>query len=171
MAVARFRARHEHRPELQRHADPASDRFPDARGSCEKRAAAPRDLGEIRTLREDHRRPQGLRRTRFHPPRRPALRQWRCPHGHRAQQAAQGHGGEIQDHGRLPRALRPRLGLPRPAHRVQGRQAGGRPGACGNPPPLRRVRSRFHRYPARLLQAPRGLRRLGKPIPDDGTLL
>ena len=56
------------------------------------------------------------------PARRSALRQRRDPHGHPAQQGAQGHRRPIADDGRLRQPVRARLGLPRPADRAQGRQ-------------------------------------------------
>ena len=54
------------------------------------------------------------------PARRPALCQRRRPHRHRAEQDSQGHHRQIQDPARLQRALHSGLGLPRPAHRIQG---------------------------------------------------
>ena len=128
-------------------------------------------LGKRRTLRENHRPPPRAERPGIHPPRRPALREWRRPHGHRAQQAAQGSGGEIQDDGRFHRALHPRLGLPRAADRVQGRQGNRRSGACGDPPPLHGVRHEIHRHPARFVPPARGVRRLEKPVSHDESRL
>ena len=71
--------------------------------------------------------------------------------------------------------LRPRLGLPRPADRVedrgavprQGQEQGRGPGqrAPRRMPPLRRA---LGRRPARGVQAPRRHRRLGKPLPHHG---
>ena len=58
-----------------------------------------------------------------HPPRRPALRQWRHPHRPRAQQDPEGHGRPHPDAAGQGRALHARLGLPRPADRVEGRGA------------------------------------------------
>ena len=54
--------------------------------------------------------------------RRPALRQRRHPHRPRGQQDPQGHRGQAQDPGRVRRALRAGLGLPRAAHRAPGRE-------------------------------------------------
>ena len=59
----------------------------------------------------------------LHPPRRPALRQWRHPHRPRDEQDHQGHGRPLAVAARQGRALRPRLGLPRPADRVEDRGA------------------------------------------------
>ena len=61
------------------------------------------------------------RRTDVPPARRPAVRQRRNPHRHRPQQGAEGSRGQVPQHGRLRRALRAGLGLPRPANRAEGR--------------------------------------------------
>ena len=62
-------------------------------------------------------------REQVHPPRRPALRQWRHAHRPCDQQHPQGHRRPHPDPARQGRALRARLGLPRPADRVEGRGA------------------------------------------------
>ena len=74
---------------------------------------------------------------------------------------------------RLQRALRAGLGLPRPAHRVQGHPGhaqGGRYrlGRGHHPQGLRGLRAQVHRHPARAVQAPRRARGLGQPLPDAG---
>ena len=58
----------------------------------------------------------------LHPARRPALREWRDPHRPRGQQGPEGHHRQVEDAGRLRRALRSGLGLPRAAHRAAGRE-------------------------------------------------
>ena len=108
-------------------------------------------------------------RPKVHPARRPALRQRRHPPGPRAEQMHQGFRRQDQDHGGLRRALRPRLGLPRPADRDQGRRA-ARPQKAGDarrrrPPRLPRVRAEVRR-PAELpVRAHRRLRPLGQALP------
>ena len=71
----------------------------------------------------------------------------------------------------LRRALRPRLGLPRPADRAEGRpRAGAEEGADERrrlPPGLPRLRRPVRRPDAGGLQAPRRPRRLGRALPDD----
>ena len=54
--------------------------------------------------------------------RRPAVRQRRDPHRPRRQQDAEGHRRQVAHDGRLRFAVRPRLGLPRPADRAPGRE-------------------------------------------------
>ena len=71
----------------------------------------------------------------------------------------------------LRRAVRARLGLPRPADRAEGGQearveeAGH--GHGGDPQRVPRVRAGVHRHPARGVPAPRGRRPLQAPVPDD----
>ena len=73
-----------------------------------------------------------------HPARRPALRERQHPYRHRAEQDPQGRHQPHPPDGRLRRRLHPRLGLPRPADRVEDRGAvprgeegqGRRPGAA-----------------------------------------
>jgi hypothetical protein len=78
----------------------------------------------------------------------------------------QGLRRQDQDHGRLRRALRPRLGLPRPAHRDQSRRAArpqeARDGSHRRPPRLPRVRAEVRRPAALAVRAHRRLRPLGR---------
>ena len=107
--------------------------------------------------------------------RRPAVRQRRDPHRPRGQQGAQGHGGQVEAAGRLRRALRAGLGLPRPADRTRGREEvrQGRRQARRRriPREVPRIRRRADRRAAPRLQAPRRDRRLGQPVPHDGLPL
>ena len=56
------------------------------------------------------------------PARRPAVRERPHPHRPRPQQDPQGHRREVADDARLRLAVRPGLGLPRPADRARRRQ-------------------------------------------------
>ena len=96
--------------------------FPMKAGLPQKEPADPRAMAGGRPLRADPREPRAGRE-QVHPPRRPALRQWRHPHRPCAQPDPQGHGRPHPDAAGQGRALRPRLGLPRPADRVEGRGA------------------------------------------------
>jgi isoleucyl-tRNA synthetase len=73
-------------------------------------------MGIYERIREARRAPE------VHSARRPALHQRPHPPGHGDEQVPQGFHRQVQNHVRLRRALRPRMGLPRPAHRNQGRQ-------------------------------------------------
>ena len=88
-------------------------------------------------------------RAELRPPRRPALRQRPHPPRHRAQQDPEGPGRAQPLDGRPRRALRARLGLPRPADRAAGRQGPGpkkkRDVAGRVPPGLPRVRREVRR--------------------------
>ena len=73
----------------------------------------------------------------------------------------------------LRRALRAGLGLPRPADRAEGRSP-ARPEKAADvrrrfPPRVPGLRREVRRHHARGLQAPRRLRPLGQPVPDDGA--
>ena len=95
--------------------------------------------------------------------------------GHALNHVAQGHGRAHPDPAGQGRALRARLGLPRPADRVEGRgavpqeeaQQGRGPGR-GIPRRVPRLCAALGRRPARAVQAPRHQRRLGQSLPDDG---
>ena len=75
-------------------------------------------------------------------------------------------------HRGLRGAVRPRLGLPRPPDRAEGRQGArveeARDGPRHVPEGLPRVRPEVGRRPAGGLPAPRDPRRVGRPLPDDG---
>jgi isoleucyl-tRNA synthetase len=76
--------------------------------------------------------------------RRPAVHERRRPHRHGPQQDAEGRHQPLQGPARVPDALRPRLGLPRPADRAEGRPRApgrrtGRSRHLRAPAPLRRL--------------------------------
>ena len=121
-------------------------------------------------IRKRPRRPREV-----HLPRRPALRQRRHPHRPCAQPHAQGHGRPHPDPARQGRALRARLGLPRPADRVEGRGAvsqeeaqQGRGAGQGIPRRVPRLCPALGRRSARAVEAARDQRRLGQSLSDDG---
>ena len=93
--------------------------FPMKAGLAAEGAGHPRALGAGQALRAAPQRPPGARA--LHPPRRPALRQWRHPYGPCDEQDPQGHRRPLAVSARQGRALRARLGLPRPADRMEGR--------------------------------------------------
>ena len=102
--------------------------------------------------------------------RRAAVRQRRDPHGPRAQQDSQGPRRQVAQHARLRRAVHPRLGLPRPADRAEGRPR-ARPEEeadehGGLPPRLPGLRRKVRRHPAPRLQAARRPRHLGRSVQD-----
>ena len=107
---------------LPRHRLPAADLLPDARRPAEAGAADPRALGRRWTSgRRSARRL--ARAAEIHPARRPALCERQHPYRHRAEQDPQGRHQPHPPDGRLRRRLHPRLGLPRPADRVEDRGA------------------------------------------------
>ena len=115
--------------------------------------------------------PRGLQGPEaLHPPRRPPLRQRQHPSGHGAQQDHQGHRHQGEEHVGPRQHLRPRLGLPRPAHRAPGGQGTGRQEGRRCPRPTSAASAatyaeKFVGHPAGAVQAPRGLRRVGEPLP------
>src|SRR5690606_27153373 len=68
---------------------------------------------------------QRARSTRLYLARRAAVRQRPHPHRHGHQQGTEGYGGPFEVDGRLPLAVHSRLGHPRLAHRVAGREGAG----------------------------------------------
>ena len=116
-------------------------------------------------------RAQAARRAEVRPPRRPAVRQRPDPPRHGAQQDPQGPRRQVADDGRLRRAVRAGLRLPRPADRAEGRSRAraeeARHVGRRHPPRLPRVRRALHRRDDRRVQAADGLRRLGPLLPDD----
>ena len=77
-------------------------------------------------------------RPTLHPARRPALRERQHPYRHGAEQDPQGRDQPHPPDGGLRRQLHPRLGLPRPADRVEDRG--------GTPPQERRTRTPFRSW-------------------------
>ena len=110
-------------------------------------------------------RPSALRAAR-----RPAVCQRRHPHRPRGQQDPQGHHRQVE----APRGVRcavcPGLGLPRHAHRGADRE-GARPQPLDgrDAEAVPRLRDRTGRAPEEGLPAPGRARRLGQPVPDDGS--
>ncbi len=110
----------------------------------------------------DRIRARAQRLARLRPPRRPALHQRPHPPRHGDEQMSQGLHRQVENHVRLRRALRPRLGLPRAAHRNQSRQ-GTRRQEAPDARPLRaqrlsQVRAKISRLAAHTVQAHRCLR-------------
>ena len=99
----------------------------------------------------------------------PALRQRRCAHGHRAQQDSQGSGCEIQNHGRISRAVCAGMGLSRLADRIQGGEGIARAFTARSAQEIGSVCAQVHRHPARAIQTARRPRRLGTSVSDDGS--
>ena len=120
-------------------------------------------LGEDADLRPHPRGAQGAADLR--PARRPAVCQRADPPGHGAQQDAEGFRREVAQHERLRCALCARLGLPRTAHRDQGRRSAGpqeaRHGSAGGARGVPQVRAEVSRPAALAVQATRRLRPLG----------
>ena len=91
--------------------------------------------------------------------------------GHRAQQDPQGLRGQVASDGRVRRAVRARLGLPRPADRAEGRPRARSEEARTErrrlPPGLPCLRLALGRRDARGLRAPGRLRRVGASVSDD----
>ena len=75
------------------------------------------EIGPLRQAAGAQRRAPALRAAR-----RAAVRQRPHPPRAHAQQDPEGHRREVAHHGRLARAVRPGLGLPRPADRAAGRE-------------------------------------------------
>ncbi len=118
----------------------AQNRLPHEGGAAAERAQNAGALGADEALRAHPRNPQG--QGKVHPARRAALHQRTHPPGHGDEQVPQGFHRQIQNHGRVRRSLRARLGLPRPAYRNQGRQGTRRQEARDAP----------HRRPRRVPQ-------------------
>ena len=115
--------------------------------------------------------PRGVRGPpALRPARRPAVRERRHPHRPRRQQDPQGRHRQEPHAGRLRRAVRAGLGLPRHADRgadrEDARQAhpGGRDAA-----PCARLRDRADRAAEEGLRAAGRARRLGPSVHDDGV--
>ncbi len=136
-----------------------------------RRTGGPGPLGRDGPLRADPRSPR--RPPEVRPARRSALRQRPDPSRHGAQQDPQGLRRQVPDHGRVRLPVRARLRLPRAAHRAEGRPRTGQEEAGhergGFPPCLPRLRRALHRRDDERVPAPRRVRRLGSPLPDDGV--
>ena len=158
-------------PRLQEHHQPAAYGFPDARRFAETRAGLAGAVGAGGPLCADPAE-DCPSRARVRAARRPAVCQRCDPHRPCGQQDPQGHGGQVQAAGRLPRAVRAGLGLPRPADRDRGgeevRQAGRQARRRRVPAEVPRVRHRAGRHAARRLQAAWRARRLGAPLSHHG---
>ena len=122
--------------------------------------------------------PAGRRRAPLRAARRAALRQRRHPHRPRAEQAPEGFRGPLAVRARQGRGLRARLGLSRPAHRVEdrgggpeGREDQGRGRSGRVPHPLPRLRRPLDRGADGRVQAPGRARRLGPPLRHDGLFV
>ena len=125
-------------------------------GSAGTATAGP--VVQLRPLWAANGSPGGVAAVRF--ARRPALCQRRCAHWHSVEQDSQGSDPQVEVPARLPNALRSRLGLPWPAHRVQGDPGTARPRQVRcrchhNPNGLRRLRPQVHRLATPAISAPR----------------
>ena len=169
---------HERRPiraatRLSRHGVPAADRFP-MRGDLPKRE--PQILARWEAmdlwsrLRAASRRPAEV-----HPARRPALCERQHPYRHRAEQDPQGRHQPHAPDGRLRRRLHPRLGLPRPADRVEdrgavprGEEGQGRGAGAGLPRRVPRLRAALDGGADGRVPPPRRRGRLARALRHDG---
>ena len=146
----------------------AKDRLLDEGEPADDRAGNRGPLGRDGPLRQDSGGPQG--RDEVPAARRASVRQWRDPHGSRAQQDSQGPRRQVAQHARLRRAVHPRLGLPRPADRAEGRSRARSEEEAdehgGLPPRLPGLRRKVRRHPAPRLQAARHSRHLGRSVQD-----
>ena len=143
------------RPRLFAHPLSAEDRFPHARRSAAEGAGDFGALGARESLRRAARERQGPPQIRA--ARRAALRQRQHPHRPRAQQDPEGHGGPLAADGGQGFQLRARLGLPRPADRMEGRG--------GVLPQARARRSPTSRIPRRSSRSARN----AAPMPSIGS--
>ena len=136
---------------------------------------------DVQKFWEEQRIYDRLRAGRERPPdvhssRRSAVRERHDSSRSRDQQGAEGHRRQVALARRLRRAVRARLGLPRPADRASDRE-GARPrGRQGARPPripqgVSRVRAVAGRSPARRLQATRRDGRLGSSLHDHAAFL
>ncbi len=147
---------------------PAADVLLDEGEPADDGTGNRRPVGRDGPVRADSRRAQG--REEVPAARRAAVRQRRDPHRPRAQQDAQGPGGEVPQHAGLRRAVHPGMGLPRPADRAEGRPR-ARPEEAADdhgrvPPRVPRLRAEVRRHPAARVQAARHPRLVGRPLPD-----
>ena len=140
---------------------------PDARRPRQARAG----LGQAMAGQEDLRaHPQGRRRPpEVHPARRPAVRQRRHPPRPRGQQDPEGHDRQVAHHGRLRRALRAGLGLPRHADRDPDRKT------VRQEPADRRSAAKARAYALEQIERqnaglhpPGRAGRMGQPVHDHG---
>ncbi len=112
----------------------------------------------------------GRKPSQLHPPRRPPLRQRPHPHRPRPQQDPQGHRHQEPAHAGLLCSLCAGLGLPRAAHRTDGRQETrqqeARPLQGRVPQAVPRLRQRVGKDPEQGVPAPRRARRMGRSLSD-----
>ena len=106
-------------PRSQEDRQPAAHRFPDEGEPASDRAEDPGALGGIEALRAHPRRPAPAG-PMFVLHDGPPYANSRIHAGTAFNKVLKDFIVKSQEHGRLRRALRPRLGLPRPAHREQG---------------------------------------------------
>ena len=160
-------------------ADPVSaqDRFSRCAPGCRRRSRRFWRAGRARISMRNCARAAATAQIRA--ARRAALRQRQHPYRPRAQQDPEGHGGALAADGGQGFQLCPRLGLPRPADRMEGR--GGILPQEGQGQARLQGSGRDHRVPqgmprlcralalgaARGVQAARRRRRLGPSLLDD----
>ncbi len=130
-------------------------------------------FGIYKRVRQAARRPPPL-----DPSRRTSVCERPHPSRDHAEQGAEGRDRQVALDVRLQRGLRAGLGLPRAADRAPGRQGARarqarhrraqRDGSSREAQEMPRVRAALHRHPARRVQAPGRVRRLGQPVHDDG---
>jgi len=124
-------------------------------------------MGRIRPVPEDP--GSGKRAPHIRAARRASLRQRQHSLGDRSEQDPQGFHRQVQDHGRVSGSLSARLGLPRAAHRDQGRQeSGGKEEEYAHhrhPGGVQEVRASLCGDPAGPVPPPGHLRRMGGTVP------
>ena len=104
----------------------------------------------------------------LHPARWASLHQRTDPHGHGPEQVPQGFHRQVKNHGGIRCPLRPRMGLPRPPHRDQGRQGIGRQeaadGAHRRARRLPQICAEISGPAAHAVQAHRRIRQVRSPV-------
>ena len=147
----------------------AFDRIPDEGKPAHDRAEMARKVGADGPVRPDSREPRRTAAVRA--ARRAAVCQRQHPPGPCVQQDPEGFHHQVEDDGGLRFAVCPRVGLPRPADRDQGRQPIGRQKGLDErgPDPRRvpQVRPEVRRSAKQIVPTAWSLRTLGKAVPDD----